>query len=289
MKLVFLLLYLIQLLPLRLIHLLAKAVGRLAYYLAAPRRRVGQINLARCLPELSDAERTRILKDHFVHMAMLILEYGVYWYSPATRLQQLVHYQDKHLLDEALARGEKIILLYPHFTGFELGMYRFNQEVPMVSIYSHQKNAAMDAQILKGRQRFNNIFLIPRNEGLRAMIRSLRQQGAPFVYLPDQDFGRQDSIFVDFFGIPTATITGLSRIAALTGAKVLPVIPTRLADGTLSLRFYPIWADFPTQNIQADTQRMNDFIEARVREQPEQYFWLHKRFKTRPEGEATWY
>lgn len=94
---------------------------------------------------------------------------------------------------------------------------------------------------------------------------------------------------MDFFGIPTATIAGLSRIAAMTGAKVIPAIPTREADNTVSLRFYPAWEHFPGNDAAVDTQRMNDFIEARVREQPAQYFWLHKRFKTRPEGEAGFY
>ena len=147
----------------------------------------------------------------------------------------------------------------------------------------------MDAQILKGRHRYNNVFLISRTEGLRAIIKKLKASTAPFMYLPDQDFGRKESVFVDFFGIPTATIAGLSRIAALTGAKVIPAIPTRQADGTVTLRFYPPWEQYPGSDAIADTQRMNDFIEARVREQPEQYFWLHKRFKTRPEGEASFY
>ena len=124
---------------------------------------------------------------------------------------------------------------------------------------------------------------------MRAIIKQLKKSDAPFLYLPDQDFGRKDSVFVRFFGIQTATIAGLSRIAALTGAKVIPAIPTRQADGTVELRFYPAWENFPTNSPEADAQRMNDFIEARVREQPEQYYWLHKRFKTRPEGEAEFY
>ncbi|MGN6964667.1 LpxL/LpxP family acyltransferase, partial [Neisseria sp. P0016.S002] len=106
---------------------------------------------------------------------------------------------------------------------------------------------------------------------------------------PDQDFGRNDSIFVNFFGIQTATITGLSRIAGMTKAKIIPAIPTRETDNTVTLRFHPAWDNFPTENVEADTQRMNDFIEERVREHPEQYFWLHKRFKTRPEGESSFY
>ena len=104
-------------------------------------------------------------------------------------------------------------------------------------MYSHQKNEELDKQILKGRHRYNNVFLIGRNEGLRAIIKHIKKSNAPFLYLPDQDFGRKDSIFVNFFGIPTATIVGLSRIAALTGAKVVPAVPTREADGTVTLRF----------------------------------------------------
>lgn len=170
-----------------------------------------------------------------------------------------------------------------------MAVYTLNQDVPLTSMYSHQKNKALDEQILKGRHRYNNVFLIGRTEGLRAIIKHLRKSDAPFLYLPDQDFGRNDSIFVNFFGIQTATITGLSRIAGMTKAKIIPAIPTREADNTVTLRFYPAWDNFPTENVEADTQRMNDFIEERVREHPEQYFWLHKRFKTRPEGESSLY
>lgn len=289
MKFAFFVLYLIQLLPFKLIHLLADAVGTLAYYAVSPRRKVGETNLRLCFPEWSEAERTALLKRHFRHMGKLMLEYGLYWYAPAERLRRLVRYQDKHHLDNALAAGEKVILLYPHFTAFEMAVYTLNQDVPLTSMYSHQKNKALDEQILKGRHRYNNVFLLGRTEGLRAIIKQLRKSDAPFLYLPDQDFGRNDSIFVPFFGIATATITGLSRIAAMTGAKVIPAIPTREADNTVTLRFYPAWENFPSEDAEADTRRMNEFIEARVREQPEQYFWLHKRFKTRPEGEESVY
>lgn len=289
MKFAFFVLYLIQLLPFKLIHLLADAVGTLAYYAVSPRRKVGETNLRLCFPEWSEAERTALLKCHFRHMGKLMLEYGLYWYAPAERLRRLVRYQDKHHLDNALAAGEKVILLYPHFTAFEMAVYTLNQDVPLTSMYSHQKNKALDEQILKGRHRYNNVFLLGRTDGLRAIIKQLRKSDAPFLYLPDQDFGRNDSIFVPFFGIPTATITGLSRIAAMTGAKVIPAIPTREADNTVTLRFYPAWENFPSEDAEADTRRMNEFIEARVREQPEQYFWLHKRFKTRPEGEESVY
>ena len=289
MKVAFFFLYLIQLLPFAAIQKLADAIGSLAYYAVVPRRRIGETNLRLCFPELSEKQRKTLLKRHFRHMAKLILEYGLYWYGCAERLKSLVRYQDKHHLDNELAAGNKVILLYPHFTAFELAVYALNQDVPLTSMYSHQKNPVLDQQILRGRHRYNNVFLIGRTEGLRAIIKHLRADPAPFLYLPDQDFGRKDSIFADFFGIPTATIAGLSRIAALTQAKVVPAIPTRQPNSHVTLRFYPAWENFPSEDVQADVQRMNDFIEERVREQPEQYFWLHKRFKTRPEGSPGFY
>ena len=289
MKLGFIFLYLVQLLPLRAIHALAKCVGWLSYYAVAPRRRIGLINLRHCFPDWTEQQRRKVLRDHFYHMAMLLLEYGLYWYGDAKRLKSMVRYQDKHYLDEALSAGEKVILLYPHFTAFEAAVYALNQDVPLISVYSHQKNKQLDEQILEGRHRYNNVFLIGRTEGLRAIIKRIKTSNAPFLYLPDQDFGRRESIFVNFFDRPTATITGLSRIAALTKAKVIPAIPTREADGTVTLRFYPSWEQFPSDDVVADTQRMNDFIQARVCEQPAQYYWLHKRFKTRPEGEVSFY
>ncbi|OAM40095.1 lipid A biosynthesis lauroyl acyltransferase [Eikenella sp. NML120348] len=289
MKVAFFFLYLIQLLPFAAIQKLADAIGSLAYYAVVPRRRIGEINLRLCFPEWSEKQRKTLLKRHFRHMAKLILEYGLYWYGSAERLKSLVRYQDKHHLDNELAAGNKVILLYPHFTAFELAVYALNQDVPLTSMYSHQKNPVLDQQILRGRHRYNNVFLIGRTEGLRAIIKHLRAAPAPFLYLPDQDFGRKDSIFADFFGIPTATIAGLPRIAALTQAKVVPAIPTRQPDGRVTLRFYPAWDNFPGEDVQADVQCMNHFIEERVREQPEQYFWLHKRFKTRPEGSPDFY
>lgn len=289
MNFAFWLLQQIAKLPRSAVLILAQIVGFLTYYAVVPRRKVGEINLAKCFPELSENQRKSLLKKHFYHMALLMLEYGYYWYAPAADLKRQVRYHDKHILDNALARGDKVILLYPHFTAFELAVYALNQDVPLISVYSHQKNKALDAQILHGRHRYNNVFLVGRTEGLRAIIKQIKTQNAPFLYLPDQDFGAKESVFVDFFGVKTATIGGLGRIAKMTNAKVIPLIPTRQADGSVDLRFYPEWDNFPSDSVEQDAQRMNDFIEARVREQPEQYFWLHKRFKTRPDGEQSFY
>lgn len=289
MKFAFFVLKLLSHLPHGVLRAAARVLGRLCYWLVVPRTRVGQTNLAACFPELSAAERKRLLKKHYDHMALMVLEYGRYWYADAGSLKRAVRYIDKCHLDKTLAAGGKVILLYPHFTAFEAAVYALNQDVPLISVYSHQKNRELDEQILRGRHRYDNVFLIGRTEGLRSIIKQIKRSDAPFLYLPDQDFGARESVFVNFFGIPTATITGLSRIAKMTGAKVIPAIPTRRDDGSVDLRFYPPWENFPGEDPIADTRRMNDFIEARVREQPEQYFWLHKRFKTRPEGEAPFY
>lgn len=282
-------LYLISLLPMRAIHAVARGIGALAYRLAKSRRRVGEVNLALCFPEKSAAEREQILRRHFYHMAAMGLEYGVCWYASARRLQDLTDYRDKHYLDDALAAGKKVIILYPHFCAFEMAVYKLNQDVPLISVYSRQKNRAMDEQMLKGRHRYDNVFLVKRTDGLLSIIRTLKKNDAPFLYLPDQDFGEKESVFVPFFGIPTATTDGVSRIAKLTGAVVIPAIANRLDNGRFELRFYPPWEGFPSSDSVADTARMNAFIEARARELPEQYFWLHKRFKTRPQGEASVY
>lgn len=289
MKLAFFILKLLSHLSYHYLQKLAYLLGWLCYYLVIPRTKVGLTNLKLCFPEKTEKERKQILLQHYRHMALLVLEYGKYWYAPASELKQQVHYQDKHHLDEALARQQKVILLYPHFTAFEAAVYALNQDIPLISIYSHQKNQALDQQILAGRHRFNNVFLIGRTESLRSIIKQIKNTQSPFLYLPDQDFGSKDSIFVNFFGIPTATITGLNRIAKLTESIIIPAIPTRRPNGTVCLRFYPAWQNFPSEDIITDTSRMNQFIEDRIREQPEQYFWLHKRFKTRPQGDKPFY
>jgi KDO2-lipid IV(A) lauroyltransferase len=131
--------------------------------------------------------------------------------------------------------------------------------------------------------------LYSRQQGIRPVIKAMRR-GLPFYYLPDMDFGERDSVFVPFFDVPTATITGLARIARLAGAVVVPAVTRQLPGGEgYELRFYPSWENFPSGDDEADARRMNAFIEDRVREMPEQYYWLHKRFKTRPPGQRSPY
>ena len=177
----------------------------------------------------------------------------------------------------------------PHFVGLDMGGSRIISEWRGVSVYSKQKNLVIDRLVLHGRTRFVTPVLYSRQDGIRPVVKTMRE-GVPFYYLPDQDLGERDSIFVPFFGVNTATITGLARLARLARAVVVPAVTRQLpgAEG-YELRFYPAWDNFPSDDVEADTRRMNAFIEHRVREMPEQYYWVHRRFKTRPPGEPSLY
>ena len=159
----------------------------------------------------------------------------------------------------------------------------------MAGIYANPKDPALGEWLRRGRGRFGNLQQISRQQGVRAGLPWIRK-GWPFYYLPDQDYGPRGALFVPFFGVPAATMPGLSRIARLTGAKVLPCVTRMLPAGAgYVLSIEPPWENFPTDDLVADTRRMNDYIEQRIAAMPEQYNWMHKRFKTRPPGEARFY
>jgi KDO2-lipid IV(A) lauroyltransferase len=149
------------------------------------------------------------------------------------------------------------------------------------------KNRVFDGALRRGRERFGKLQLVARTDGVTKVLRPLRA-GTPFYYLPDMDYGRREAVFVPFFGYPAATITGLSRLAKISGAVVLPVI-TRMVDDHYVTRIGEAWTDFPTDDVVADTRRMNAYLETEIMKSPEQYYWLHKRFKTRPRGEQKVY
>ncbi len=280
-------LWLLHFLPLPLLALVGQGLGLLAYALGRERRRVARTNLRLCFPELNPAARERLVRGHFRALSRSFFEHGILWWSSAARIRRLVRIEgEQHL---AAVQGQALILLAPHFVGLDMGGLRISLEVQVASLYSKQKNPVTDQLLLRGRLRFNAPRLFSRQDSVRGVVKAIRA-GLPFYYLPDMDFGRRDSIFVPFFGVPTATITGVSRLASLARAVVLPAVTQQLPGGQgYILKFYPAWENFPTDDIAADARRVNAFIEERVREMPEQYFWVHKRFKTRPEGEPRLY
>ncbi|PHV10248.1 LpxL/LpxP family acyltransferase [Chitinimonas sp. BJB300] len=279
------LMWLMHWLPFRAIAWLGYGMGWLLYRVARSRRRVGETNLRLCFPTLSEAERQLILQQHFMALSCMLLEYGYCWFSPREQLKKLVQIEGLPLL-QALA-GQPVILVMPHFTGLDMAGLRVSLEVPVVSIYSKQKDEGLDAYVEQKRLRFDTGIVLSRQAGIRPALKALKQ-GFRFYYLPDQDFGMRDSVFAPFFGVSAATITGLSRLAKASGAQVLPCYPRRERDG-YTLVIQPPLADFPSNDVQRDATRMNAVIESQVLQHAEQYFWLHKRFKTRPEGEPSVY
>jgi len=281
------LIWLLHWLPLALLAPLGRAAGLLLYALAGERRRVVLTNLRLCFPDLREAQRVQLARNHFAVFTRSLLEHGILWWGSRERVLGMVRVEG---LEHWLAVRERpVIWLSPHFVGLDMGGIRLTAEFPLVSVYSKQKNPAFDAVLLHGRTRLGPTELYSRQDGIRPVAKAIKK-GLPFYYLPDMDFGERDSMFVPFFGVPAATITGLARIAAMTGAVVVPAVTTQLPGGDgYVLRFYPAWDHYPGGDLAADTRRMNAFIEERVREMPEQYYWLHKRFKTRPPGEQKIY
>ncbi len=279
--------WLLHSLPLALLAPLGHALGLALYALGRERREVALTNLRLCFPQWSETERRRVARRHFRAFGRSLIEHGTLWWSSRERVQRLVRIEG---LEHWQAVADRpVIWLAPHFVGLDMGGVRLTADYPLVSVYSHQKDPEFDAVLYHGRTRFVTPELYSRQQGIRPVVKALRK-GLPFYYLPDMDFGDRDSIFVPFFGVPAATITGLARIARLAHAVVVPAVTRQLpgADGYV-LTFYPAWRDFPGDDDERDTRRMNAFIEQRVLEMPEQYLWLHKRFKTRPRGEEKFY
>ena len=284
------LIWLTHMLPFWIVAKIGRTIGWLGYWLVVPRRVVVHINLKLCFPELSDRERTQLAKAHFAALGRALLERGILWYAPQQRIERFVRFEDVHHFEAAGGTsGSPVVVLAPHFVGLDMGGTLFSIHWKAASMYGKQKNPHLDRAMRRGRERFSEATLISRQDGIRAVVRAIRD-GLPFYYLPDADLGPKDSIFVPFFGVATATVPALSRLAQVGRAKVVPMVSRQLTDGQgYAARFYPAWEDFPTGDADADTRRMNAFIEERVREIPEQYYWVHKRFKTRPPGEPPIY
>lgn len=277
--------WLLHFLPEKAIAAIGNAAGAAIFWLIPERRRVTRINLAKCFPAMGGQDRERLARAHFRIFARAFLERGVLWWAPAQRVRDLVRIEGAENL-RALA-GRPVVVFAPHFEGLDAGGMRLSQDFAMASMYARQKDRRFDRTLHEGRSRFG-IRLLSRQEGIRKAVRAVKE-GLILYYLPDLDFGPKSSIFVPFFGVPAATVPGLSYIARITGASVVPCVTRMLPGGGYVARLYPAWSDFPSGDDAADARRMNAFIEERVLEMPEQYHWLHKRFKTRPPGEPRFY
>ncbi|MBJ7310108.1 lipid A biosynthesis acyltransferase [Rugamonas sp. CCM 8940] len=288
MKLMLGLMWLLHWLPLPLLGRFGDLVGAILFTLLRARRHIALTNLRLCLPELGEAERVRLARQHFQAYSRSVWERGVLWWASEARLRRLITVEPGAVPVAAMTQTPTI-LLCPHFVCLDVAGVAIAMEASASSMYVQQKNAAFDQVLRRGRSRFKPVRLFTRQDGIKPILRALRDK-LPYFMLPDMDFGEKDAEFVPFFGVEAATLTATARIAASTGAQVMPVIATFLPNYRgWRVKFYPVWDNYPGEDMLAATRRMNEFIEERVREAPAEYFWTHKRFKTRPAGQASLY
>ena len=276
-------------LPLSVQAACGQALGAVLYRVARSRRRIALRNVELCLPELSPRERRALVREHFGWLARSLLERGLLWYAPASRLRRLIHVEG----DVALAeRSERPVMwLVPHFLGLDVAgqAAQLFQSRLLCSIYQRQSNPVIDAAMRRARTRFGNAEIFPRSDRALPLVRAIKRGGA-FFNLPDMDFGRRETAFVPFFGVPAATLVAPSKMARSLDMVVQPVVVEMRAGGRgYVVRFLPPWTDWPSDDPVDDARRMNAWIEGEIRRLPAQYLWVHKRFKTRPPGEPSLY
>lgn len=277
-------------LPLRVIRAIGTALGWFLYLVVGSRRRVVDTNLLLCFPEQTMQQRRGLARQTFVYFAQAWLDRSWLWHAPP----EVVRRRLKLTGGEALEGAQPVVIFAPHFVGMDAGWTALTQQVPraFTTIYTDQANRLLDRWILRGRRRFagtpdGGARLFGRIEGVQPILSALKS-GQPLYLLPDMNFGPQESVFVPFYGVSAATVPSLSRFARLSRAKVVPVI-TRMTPDGYAVQVLPAWENFPTGDLLADTALMNRRLETFINAQPAQYYWVHKRFKSRPDGEMSVY
>lgn len=273
-------------LPLSWIRGLGTLMGWVLYVLAVPRRRVIMTNLALCFPQEPLAVRRRWARECVVHFAQAWFDRAWLWNGKLEVLRPRLRIIGAV---EELQGDTPTVIFAPHFFGLDAAGTAINDQIrrPMVSIYTPQRNEAVDQWLHDGRRRFGNLQLFYRDQGVKGIVAALRE-GALLYLLSDMNFGPEESIFVPFYGVQAATVPSLPRFARLGRAKVVPVT-ARMTPQGYDIEVHPAWKDYPSADVQADTAYMNRWLEGVINTMPSQYYWVHKRFKTRPAGEPSVY
>ena len=277
---------LLGVLPLAWVRALGWVLGWALYLLVVPRRRVVMTNLRLCFPQWTQAQRVRVAQGVFVHFAQAWLDRGWLWHgSPEVTRSRLRLTGDV----AALQGHQPTVIFAPHFVGLDAGWTALTQQLDrrFTTIYTNQANTTLDAWIHAGRSRYGCGRLFGRVDGVKDIVAALRQ-GEPLYLLPDMNFGPHESVFVPFYGVMACTVPSLSRFARLGRAQVVPVVTRMTCDG-YDVQVMPAWKDFPTSDATADAATMNLRLQAWIDAMPEQYYWVHKRFKDRPEGQPSVY
>lgn len=266
-------------LPLPWVRALGVVVGWFLYAVVASRRNVVWINLRLCFPQWTDRQVRRCAVQTFVHFVQAWLDRGWLWHAPADvtgariRLVGALH---------ALQGNTPVVLFAPHFVALDAGWTGLTQQIDRKfnTIYTDQANKDSDAWIFEGRSRYGAPGLFGRAEGVKPIIAGLKR-GELLYLLPDMNFGPHESVWVPFYGMTAATVPSLSRFARLSRGKVVPVI-SRITQTGYDVEVLEAWPHFPTDDVQADTARMNLELQTYIDAMPDQYYWVHKRFKDQP-------
>ena len=268
---------------------LGQGLTFLATRLAKRRMHIARTNLRLCFPDWTAEQIDEVAQQQMRLFVQSAVDRSRFWFGPLSVFTDNITQIDRVYYDEALAKNAPIIVLAPHFVGLDVGGVCLNAEREMVTMYQKQSNPVFDQLMLEGRGRSGMAHLYSRHDGVRQLFKLLKKN-YPLYYLPDMDFGRKDSIFSEFFGQTAATLTALPKLASLTQALIVPCV-TRIDKDALArgqtryiMQFYPAWQGYPQGSEEQAVRQMNQFIEERIIEDPAQYLWMHKRFKTRPEG-----
>ncbi|MFM2262895.1 MAG: Lipid biosynthesis lauroyl acyltransferase [Pseudomonadota bacterium] len=274
-------------LPLSWVRAAGSVLGWLLWHFAHMRRRVVLVNLQQCMPELSPAEHQALAYRHFKAFGQSVLDRSWLWHAPENTVRQRLRWVGDV---QALHTPGPLVMFAPHFVGLDAGGMAVSLGVagPVAFIFVGQSSPKVSAWVNQGRERSGNVRPYFRHQGMRQILAGIKK-GEPLHLSPDMDFGRSESIFVPFMGVEkAATVPSLSRLSKVAGARVVPVV-TRMTDAGYDIEVHAPLTDFPSDDVVQDTVRMNRLLAEWVRSMPEQYYWVHKRLKTRPEGEPSFY
>lgn len=273
-------------LPLVVVRAMGRMTGHVFFAVSARRRGVVLTNLKACFPQLTEPQRRQLAKRHFVLLGQSLWDRAWLWHAPESVVKnRMVFSGDFTVFDDP----SPLIVLAPHFIGLDAGglAMTYLKQIPMAFVFVPLRNRFVEDWVMQGRNRSGRVRSVPRNDGAQPLLQALKE-GLRLHYSPDMDFGIQGAEWIDFFGVSAATTYSLPRLAKLSKARVCTLV-TRLTPAGYEVAVGPAWPLYPSGNVTADTVAMNQAIEAQVNISIEQYYWVHKRFKTRPQGEPPFY
>jgi len=273
------------LVPFRMQVFLGTNMGKLFYPLFSTVRKVATINIQKCFPEKNKEQVSALVKKHFESIGVSFFETANAYYGRDEKIQKLLTIESEHYLTDAMKDDRGVIILCSHFMPLMLSSRALSLKHTIASIYRPQNNRLFDKIMVKGLTNGGGIMI--KNSDTKAIIKAIKN-ALPIWYAPDQDLGTKGTVFAPLFGIQAATISATSRLAKGGNTAVIPYSFTRTDEG-YNMSFSAPLENYPSGDLVHDASQTNQILEAQIRKNPEQYLWIHRRFKTRPEGEKNFY